>query len=142
MEAHANDLTSMALVTTVAVLCGLLFTRIRQPAIVGYILAGVVLGPTGFRLVQNSENVTSLAELGKLFASAENLLLAGWIHYLAFDLFIGAWVLRDAQRLGIGHGLTVPCLLLTLAFGPIGLLTYFGVRLSRTKSLALGGQTA
>ena len=66
MEAHANDLTSMALVTTVAVLCGLLFTRLRQPAIVGYILAGVVLGPTGFRLVQNSENVTSLAELGVL----------------------------------------------------------------------------
>lgn len=66
MEAHANDLTSMALVTTVAVLCGLLFTRLRQPAIVGYILAGVLLGPTGFRLVQNSENVTSLAELGVL----------------------------------------------------------------------------
>ncbi len=66
MEAHANDLTSMTLVTTVAVLCGLLFTRIRQPAIVGYILAGVLLGPTGFRLVQNSENVTSLAELGVL----------------------------------------------------------------------------
>ena len=66
MEAHANDLTSMALVTTVAVLCGLLFTRLRQPAIVGYILAGVLLGPTGFRLVSNSENVTSLAELGVL----------------------------------------------------------------------------
>ncbi len=66
MEAHANDLTSMALVTSVAVLCGLLFTRLRQPAIVGYILAGVLLGPTGFRLVSNSENVTSLAELGVL----------------------------------------------------------------------------
>ncbi len=66
MESQATDLTSMALVTTVAVVCGLVLTRLRQPAIVGYILAGVVLGPTGLELVTNSENVTALAEMGVL----------------------------------------------------------------------------
>lgn len=63
--AHGVDiLTSIALVTTAAVLGGLILTRLRQPAIVGYILAGVVLGPTGFSLVSNTESVQILAELG------------------------------------------------------------------------------
>lgn len=55
-------------------------------------------------------------------------LLAGWVHYLAFDLFIGAWEVRDAQRLGLRHWLVAPCLLLTFLFGPVGLLCYFTLR--------------
>jgi hypothetical protein len=50
------------------------------------------------------------------------------VHYLAFDLFIGGWELRDAQRRGVPHLLLLPCLGLTLMFGPLGLLVYFGVR--------------
>lgn len=61
---HAGQLTALALVTSVALLCGLLLIRLRQPAVVGYILAGVVLGPTGFGLVSNTETVKTLAELG------------------------------------------------------------------------------
>ena len=57
-----------------------------------------------------------------------HLLLAGWIHYLAFDLFIGAWEVRDARRLGITHILVIPCLALTFLFGPAGLLLYFVLR--------------
>jgi CPA2 family monovalent cation:H+ antiporter-2 len=64
MEGHGTDLTAIALVTTVAVLCGLALTRLKQPAIVGYILAGIALGPTGLKLVETSENVMVLAELG------------------------------------------------------------------------------
>lgn len=60
----ADKLTAIALVTTVALLCGLMLIRLRQPAIVGYILAGIVLGPTGFRMVGNTETVQILAELG------------------------------------------------------------------------------
>ena len=41
------------------------------------------------------------------------LLVAGWMHYLAFDLFLGAWQAREARRLGISHFLVIPCLLLT-----------------------------
>src|SRR3982751_1722009 len=62
--ANLDNLTSIALVTTAALLCGLLLIRLRQPAIVGYIIAGVVLGPTGLRLVSNTETVQNLAELG------------------------------------------------------------------------------
>lgn len=66
MEVHhiQEQLTSLALVTMVALLCGLLLIRLRQPAIVGYIVAGVLLGPTGLGFVENTENVQLLAELG------------------------------------------------------------------------------
>ena len=60
--------------------------------------------------------------------SAPHIVVAGWIHYLIFDLFVGAWESRDAQRRGIPHLLVVPCLLVTLMVGPIGLLLYVLVR--------------
>ena len=56
--------------------------------------------------------------------------VAGWQHALILDLFIGAWEVRDAQRLGISHGFVIPCLLLTFLAGPIGLLAYFVVRVA------------
>jgi CPA2 family monovalent cation:H+ antiporter-2 len=64
MEAHIDQLTAIALVTTVALLCGLTLIRLRQPAIVGYIVAGIVLGPTGLKLIETTETVQLLAELG------------------------------------------------------------------------------
>lgn len=70
----------------------------------------------------------SLAEVARLFQQPY-LLLAGWIHYLAFDLFIGGWETRDAQKLGVPHLLLVPCLFLTFLVGPIGLIAYYVVRL-------------
>ena len=59
----------------------------------------------------------SLAEVKALF-SVDALLLAGWIHYLAFDLFIGAWIVRDSQDREINHFLILPCLFFTLMTGP------------------------
>lgn len=57
-------------------------------------------------------------------------LLAGWIHYLAFDLLIGTWEVRDAREHGVPHLLVVPCLVLTFLFGPAGWLLYRAVRLA------------
>jgi hypothetical protein len=61
--------------------------------------------------------------------------VAGWIHYLAFDLWVGCWELRNSQQQGIHHWLVVPCLLLTFLFGPVGLLLYFLIRGFHTKQL-------
>ncbi len=55
---------------------------------------------------------------------------AGWIHYLVFDLFIGAWEARDAQHRGISHWAVIPCMIVTLFFGPIGFLLYLLLRLA------------
>ena len=69
----------------------------------------------------------SLAAVAALF-SVQELLLAGWIHYLAFDLFVGAWEVRDAQSQGIHHLLVIPCLLATFMAGPAGLVLYWLLR--------------
>jgi len=55
--------------------------------------------------------------------------LAGWVHYLVFDLFVGAWQARDAVRRGIGRAWLTPCLVFTFLLGPVGLLLYAVVRL-------------
>ena len=78
----------------------------------------------------------TLAEVSALFNDPW-LLLAGWVHYLAFDLFIGAWEVRDSQRMKIPHLLVVPCLLLTFLFGPVGLLLYLALRGIRSRRLFL-----
>lgn len=76
----------------------------------------------------------TLAQVAQLFSDPW-LLLAGWVHYLAFDLFIGSWEARDAVRSGVPHWALVPCLFLTFMLGPAGLLCYFAVRGLRTGRL-------
>ena len=76
----------------------------------------------------------SLADVATLFQKRE-LLLAGWIHYLCFDLFIGAWELRDSQQHGIPHLVVIPCLIMTFMLGPIGLLFYFAIRSAKLRSV-------
>ncbi|MAP24337.1 MAG: cation/H(+) antiporter [Rickettsiales bacterium] len=61
-----GSLTIIALVGFVALVSGYLFTRIRQPAVVGYVIAGLILGPSGFSLIENREMVSFMAELGVL----------------------------------------------------------------------------
>jgi hypothetical protein len=75
-------------------------------------------GPGGF---------SSLEAVGQLFTRPW-MLLAGWLHYLAFDLFVGSWMVRDAKERGIRHVLILPLLLLTFLFGPAGWLGYLGLR--------------
>jgi hypothetical protein len=65
------------------------------------------------------------------------VVVAAWIHYLVFDLFVGAWEVRDARRRGIRHLLVVPCLVATLLFGPIGLAAYLLLRLALGRGASL-----
>ena len=70
---------------------------------------------------------STLADVALLFGNPW-LLLAGWIHYLAFDLLAGSWEVRDARRRGISHLVVVLCLILTFLFGPAGWLLYMAIR--------------
>ena len=65
----------------------------------------------------------SLANVMLLFTNP-GVALAGWVHYLAFDLFVGTWIARDAAQRGLPHLAVLPCLALTFLFGPAGLLAY------------------
>lgn len=73
----------------------------------------------------------TLEDMQRLFTNAP-LALAGWVHYLAFDLMIGAWIARTALAEGINHLFILPCLALTFLFGPAGLFAFAIVRFALT----------
>ncbi len=81
-------------------------------------------------------DISTLAGLGAAFADPRAL-LAGWVHYLVFDLFVGAWISRDAVRRGIHPLIVLPCLAFTLMMGPVGLGLYAAIRggMRRTATL-------
>lgn len=66
----------------------------------------------------------SVAEVRALFTS-DPVLLAGWLHYLAFDLFVGVWIARRADAIGLSRLLQAPVLVATFMFGPVGLLLFY-----------------
>jgi hypothetical protein len=76
----------------------------------------------------------TLVQVKQLFTN-DFVALAGWVHYLAFDLFIGRWMLMDSQSSNISHWFMLPCLALTFLFGPIGLLLYVGIKFFLTGQL-------
>jgi len=71
---------------------------------------------------------SSLPDVMLLFTQAP-IALAGWLHYLAFDLFVGAWAVRTARAEKIPHLLVIPSLILTFLFGPAGFLAFSILRL-------------
>jgi hypothetical protein len=95
---------------------------IAMPALLGAVYVVLI----AVSLPGSDGGLSSLAGVRALFADPRGL-LAGWTHYLAFDLFIGGWEVRDAQQRGIRHLLVVPALVLTFLFGPAGLLLYLAI---------------
>ena len=94
-------------------------------AYTGLILAFWWQAPGGFG---------SLPGVQALFTHPQ-IALAGWLHYLAFDLFLGAWQVRTARAEGIPHRAVIPCLLLTFLFGPAGLLAFAILRFTLTRKV-------
>ncbi|MCZ6727065.1 MAG: ABA4-like family protein [Acidobacteria bacterium] len=101
-----------------------LISAVVLPGLLGLVYLWLIVNHWG---TTTGGGYDSLSEVSTLFSNPW-LLLAGWVHYLAFDLFIGAWEVRDAQREKIHHLLVVPCLVLTFLFGPVGLVGYLGLR--------------
>jgi hypothetical protein len=96
---------------------------IAMPALLAIVYAVLI----AVSLPGSDGGFSSLAGVRALF-NDPRALLAGWTHYLAFDLFIGGWEVRDAQERGVPHLLVVPALALTFLVGPAGLLLYLVVR--------------
>ena len=104
------------------------------PVVVPVVLAVVYVALVAVAMPGSEGGFSSLAGVRTLFDNPWGL-LAGWTHYLAFDLFIGGWEVRDAQRRGIPHLLIVPALVLTFLLGPGGLLLYLAIRSWRSRSV-------
>jgi hypothetical protein len=97
-------------------------------------LAAIYLALFALHVRDSRGGFSSLAAVAQLFENRW-LLLAGWVHYLSFDLFIGAWETRDAMARRIPRLLLAPCLVLTFMLGPIGLLCYHAVRARANQPL-------
>jgi hypothetical protein len=97
------------------------------PAIfcLGYILM-VWKGRSGFKLY-GLGTFFALPKIGYLYTN-KSALNASWLHFLAFDLFAGAWMVRDGTAHDIPVWLIFLCLPFTLILGPVGLLFYIVLR--------------
>jgi hypothetical protein len=87
-----------------------------------------------FQAIQTSGMMDfgSLTSVITLFTE-ENAVLAGWIHYLAFDLIVGMWVLDQNKELKINQLVMAPCLFLTFMLGPIGFLLFMIIKTIKKK---------
>ena len=106
---------------------GLLVPGLLSVAYAGLVMAFWTSAEGGFG---------SLDDVALLFQARE-VLLAGWLHYLAFDLFVGALEVRMARRARIPFVLVVPCLVLTFLLGPAGLLLFlvlWGLRMQVARA--------
>lgn len=106
---------------------GLVVPALLAMAYLGALAAGLAGGAAG--------GFGSIEEVRALFAD-DHALTAGWIHYLAFDLFVGTWIARGGVAAGQSPFLILPCLVLTFLVGPAGLLVALVIRLG-TGRLAL-----
>lgn len=79
-------------------------------------------------------NFSSIEGVRALFATDGGLTI-GWVHYLAFDLFAGLWIARDADAKGFSRIVQIPILFLTFMAGPAGLLIWLIVREKRARKL-------
>lgn len=120
----------------------------RNPKILALILyLGVMLLCLGYAIIfgglmfggwdaggpRGSTDFTTLAGVMALFDSKGGAVL-GWTHYLAFDLFVGMWIARDADQKGFSRIVQLPFLFLTLMVGPVGLLAWLIVRDRRSRA--------
>lgn len=79
---------------------------------------------------------SSLDSVATMFSQRE-VVLVGWIHYLAFDLMVGLWISSNARKHDIKHLYIVLPLIFTFMLGPIGLLSYLILRSILLKKMAV-----
>ncbi len=127
---HGNEaLTALAIVVLAALSCGMAMTRLKQPAVVGYILAGVILGPSVMGLVKNRESVQFLAELGVLML----LYLVGM--ELSIKSFKAVWRTATFATLAqIGGSLGIMLILAPLFGWPLGVAVLFGFAIALSST--------
>ena len=79
---------------------------------------------------------STLANVKALFQNGDAV-AAGWLHYLAFDLFVGAYIVRESKKVGTSRWIYTLILPFAFMFGPVGYLIYFIAKTIKNKSMAL-----
>lgn len=99
------------------------------PAVYGAIYSAFLIAAIFFGQSSPDAGMSSIGGVSAVFSHPVGV-MTGWTHYLVFDLFVGAWISRDALARAIPYWRVLPALFFTLMFGPVGLLLYFAIRLA------------
>ncbi len=141
MDAVFSAGNTLTLLGWVTLILAPFIARLRRPAVIG---AGLVLpAALGIAYViliathwgQAEGGFGSIPEVRALF-DTPGILVAGWFHYLAFDLFVGGWIVRQGERAGVRHWTLIPSLALTFLFGPAGFLLFLATRAALRRAPA------
>ena len=83
-----------------------------------------------FRLYMGIDDITDLF-------SDKNFLMMFWIHFIAINLFVGGWVVKDSQKFMVNKFLLLIPLIIIYLVGPLGLLVYWLIRIFYAKNISL-----
>jgi hypothetical protein len=132
---------------TIALLAWIALVLFPSRRLVSHVLCGIVVpallacgyaAVIGWKLATNGPppgDLSTIAGLKAAFAD-DWVFAAAWTHYLVFDMVVGAWIARDAVRLGIPWPLRSICLVLTFLLGPVGFLLHVLTRLALRRAVA------
>ena len=107
----------------------LLFTLV----VMGFALVYLFLAAKAFN-ADTFQSFNTLEGVMGLFTNPLAVVI-GWVHYLAFDLMVGMYIAKDAEKHMINRFVIIPCFLFTFMLGPVGLLLYYLIRSAHTKAL-------
>lgn len=107
--------------------------RFVIPAVLAFAYAPLVLA----NFFSSDGGFSSIADVRALFQN-DAMLAAGWLHYLAFDLFVGSWIALESDRAGIPRTIQAVLLLATFMFGPVGFLLFVLTRAFMAGLVARG----
>ena len=91
---------------------------------------------SSYDFMSNFELYLSFSNLSNLFSNNFFLMLF-WIHFVAINLFVGGWIVRDSQKFGINRILVGFPLVITYLIGPLGVFIYWLIRIFYAKSINL-----
>ena len=89
-----------------------------------------------YDFIDNFNLYLGIGDLSNLFAD-NSFLIMFWIHFLAINLFVGGWIVKDSQKFLINKILLAVPLIIIYLIGPLGLLVYWIIRIFYAKRLSL-----
>ena len=90
----------------------------------------------GYDFDGNFSLYLGLSELSRLFEDHLYIMIL-WTHFIAINLFIGGWIVKDSQKFSINKVLMAVPLIVTYLIGPIGLFLYWIIRIFYAKRISL-----
>ena len=119
-------------------ICKYLVTSIFPYLVFGlvYIYLLFLFYKADYNFLNNFNLYLGLNELKNLFED-NSFLIAFWLHFLAINLFCGAWIVKDSQKFIISKIIVFFPLIITYFIGPIGLFVYWFIRIFFAKRISL-----